>query len=223
MCENENSGTLYWESGPARVCITTCDPTLAQSAIDRAINDLEAFRVKCQELSILFDIIDCGTELWLNQNKSYLEEHPNNVYSFGTQFPNYPQSRGQSTTKSIVMKRLLELLKPNGEGANLVANLFVVSLYHLWEDEYRVYIKKSLSLYDKNLIKCDLMGDIGEVRNDIVHNRAEIKPATVDKLTMLPLIWPIEPGRLLITSPMLHALMEQINAIRIKVETPSSP
>lgn len=212
-------GTLYWEEGVPLVSIDCYDGEVTKSAINEAVENLEAFRDKCQELVALFDVIIGGKTLWLDRIRPHLdlEQYPNSRHFFGTQFPDEPQSRGQSTTSWLYVKRLLELLKPGGEGENLVANLFVISLYHLWEDEYRKIITQSLNVEQERVV-CYLMGEIRFIRNDIVHNHTVVKKNTVDKVKMLQQIWSIKAGKLLVTQSMLHALMEQINAIKVIVE-----
>lgn len=221
MCEDQGSDTLYWEEGPARATIMfPFDMRLVQGAAEKAAKNLEVFRDECQELSILFDIISVGQKLWLDKYKSVLEQNSNNAITFGSTFPDHPQSRGRSTISATSVKRLLELLKPEGEYEDLVAKTVVIFIYQLWEKKYRKQIAHSLSIEPMKMVECDLMGDIREIRHAIVHKHSVLKQKTVDKLKMLPHIWPIEAGKLLVTSSMIHALMEQFNAIRIKVGTP---
>ena len=66
-------------------------------------------------------------------------------------------------------------------------------------------------------VQCDLMGDVRHIRNAIIHENSEIGEKVIDKLKMLPSIWKPEPGNLTITENMVHALMEQIDAIRVRV------
>ena len=61
------------------------------------------------------------------------------------------------------------------------------------------------------------MGDLREIRNAIIHNSSIIEEGTLQKLKFLPGIWQIESAVLMVTGTMLHALMEQLNAIRVDV------
>ncbi len=220
MCKDQHSDTLYWEEGAMRTTIVIYDEKIPQSAGDKAMKNLVAFRDKCQELSILFDIISAGKKLWLKQYQSIFQQSHDNVITFGSMFPDHPQSHGRSTLSATTVKRLLELLEPEGEYEDLVAKTIVVFIYQLWDEEYRYKIANSLSIKSKDMVECTLMGEIRHIRHAIVHKHSVVKQKTVDQLRMLPHIWTIKAGKLLLTSAMIHALMEQINAIRIKVGTP---
>ena len=82
---------------------------------------------------------------------------------------------------------------------------------------------KGLSIH-LNQVQCTLMGDLRHIRNVIIHEDAVIPQDFSDKLELLPQIWSLEPGELRITEQMVHSLMEQINALRIQIDTnkPSS-
>ena len=66
------------------------------------------------------------------------------------------------------------------------------------------------------------MGDLRRIRNWIIH-RDSIVPSDVGaKLPFITQIWNIEPGALWIAPDMIHLLMEQLNAMQVKIETSES-
>ena len=213
MYEDQNSTALYWEEGPFRVCIES-DASVPQDLVNEAVAILERFRHECLVLSSFFYLATGGLDEFRKRNADWIEQSGENTYFFGTQVPDQPQSRGRSTVSQISRFRLRELLD-SGEAYDMQAKLTIVYIYHLWEDNYRAYVAKRLSL-DKNQVECDLMGDIRLVRNEIVHNNSQLDENTINELKMLPSIWNLRPGTLVLSNAMFHALMEQLNAIRIR-------
>ena len=69
----------------------------------------------------------------------------------------------------------------------------------------------------KDTILCDLMGEIRHVRTWIVHDNSFAPDEWRLKCPMLAQLWEFDPGELAITDKRLHSLMEQINALRVKV------
>ena len=93
---------------------------------------------------------------------------------------------------------------------------FVVLVYALWEENYRQKIADAIGVA-KDAIACNLMGELRHVRNWIVHDNSVAPHDGRTKCPMLTQLWEFAPGELAITDKMLHPLMEQINALRVKV------
>ena len=69
---------------------------------------------------------------------------------------------------------------------------------------------------EKDRIRCALMGEVRRLRNPIMHENG-IVPENLDA-PMLARIWNgIPEGYLAISDRKVHALMEQLNAIRVEV------
>ena len=66
-------------------------------------------------------------------------------------------------------------------------------------------------------VKCQLLADLRRLRNLIIHRSEDAKRSYVDKAALLPQIWNIDPDNVVITGSMLHALIEQLNAIRVHI------
>ena len=90
-------------------------------------------------------------------------------------------------------------------------------MYLRWDEYFRPRIADILSV-NKNAVKSDLMGDIRHLRISIIHKNSVLPSNFNDKLTYLPHIWRLNREQLTITEPMVHSLMEQINAIRVRVD-----
>ncbi len=221
----DRSLSALWQGGPFQMSIeyprhiSQCTVNEAAGILE-AIKILEDFCSNCQEQSIIFDIARLGKDQWLDKHKHILEKGKDNTIFFGTNFPDAYQSPGKSTTGKIPMKHLLENLKPRGEFENQLAKMLIVFIYHLWEDNCRNKIADSLSI-SKDRVECDLMGDIRKIRHSIIHKNSVVSQKLPNNLKILPQIWNIQPGLLIISENMVQSLMEQINALRVKIKSDS--
>lgn len=136
--------------------------------------------------------------------------------SVGTVLPDATPQPGQSLVANIPIQDLLEGLREGGGFDNQHAKAVIVFIYHIWEGYYRGRIAESLRVKTAN-VSCDLLGDLREIRNSIIHNNSIIEGKTLEKLSFLSGIWRVELGELVITSIMLHSLMEQLTAIRVEI------
>ena len=110
----------------------------------------------------------------------------------------------------------MDSLRADGEFDDLNAKAFIVMIFHRWDDQFRHRIAQVFSI-PKDDVRCDLLGDVRHIRNAIIHENSMIDEKTIYKLKMLPSIWKLKPGKLTIAENMAHALMEQINAIRVRI------
>ena len=143
-------------------------------------------------------------------------ENRDTMFYVGTQFPDREQSLGKSTIAQMTQGDFLEALRPGGTIERLQANAFIVFVYTLWEENYRQKLANIFSVA-KDAIVCDLMGEIRHIRTWIVHDNSAVPHNWRVKCPMLGQFWELEPGELAVTEKMLHSLMEQINALIIKV------
>ena len=191
-----------------------------QEGVERAVSSLEDFRNSCQQQFIAFFTANQG----IRHNRDSFERRfeprqgNNSRISFGTAFPDAEQLPGKSTIATMYQKDYLEALKAEREFENQQAKMFIVFIFHLWDDNFRHRIANSLSI-SNNLVECDLMGDIRLIRNSIIHRDSVVQPQDLNRLKMLPQIWNIEAGKLSISNNMVHAMMEQINAMCIRIKS----
>jgi hypothetical protein len=66
----------------------------------------------------------------------------------------------------------------------LLARLLVVLLYELWETGYRTPIAAAAGVSRDNLL-VPVFGDLRFLRNEILHNKARLSPATPAKLKVI--------------------------------------
>lgn len=70
-----------------------------------------------------------------------------------------------------------------GKNCSFIGNMCLITIYQYWEDNYRERLAKLFSV-KKDDIKSDLFGDIGIIRNSIIHNNS-IASSKVNKCKLL--------------------------------------
>ena len=103
----------------------------------------------------------------------------------------------------------------DGTYEDLIMKALFVFIDHLWKENYKDKLINVFSV--PACIEWDLMNDVRLVRNDIVHNDSAISAKTLNRLKILPLIWNIQDGKLLISSNMISSLFEQMNFTKVHV------
>ena len=211
-----------WRGGPFEISMNL-PPHISSDRVEIALQILDNFCSRCHHSCFIFYFAQFGKTHVLNHYSSVIEDAIHNnlnpLVFIGSNFPNNPQSPGRSAIANLRLADLISMMEPDREFEDLQAKMFITFIYNLWDDHFRVQIAESLSMTDKDCIQSDLMGDIRHIRHAIVHQNSVVEQDIVDQLKMLSQIWTIEAGKLLMTASMIHALMEQINAIRIKVVT----
>ena len=216
MSQDGKESNLYWTGGQFRVSLL-CLIGRSRDEVDQALIILEEFRSACQRQFIGFNGVVNGRHLALQRLSSALSpEHRDKAFLVGTGPPDGEQVPGRSTIASIPQGELLEGLQKGGEFESLHAKALIVFIYHLWEEYFRARIADVLHV-EKKKVCCDLMGDVRQIRNAIVHDNSMVTADDLSKFHFLPGIWQVGVGHLDLTETMLHSLMEQINAIRVDI------
>lgn len=209
---------LYWTGGAFHTGLMTEQGQFAESVLGDAIKFLDDYRDACQMQFVAFNGVCNGRTLAYERFKSSFDPaNMDKTFYVGTAFPDSKQSLGASTIASMKIEDFLKGLEDGGEFENQHAKAFLVLIYHLWDEKYRPAIGNLLSVDPTEQVLCDLMGDVRLVRHLIIHNDSVVPQGFVRRLTMLQEIWDLQPGELKLTEKMIHSLMEQINAIRVKI------
>ena len=206
--------TLYWSGGPVQARLYHA-PSVPEADVKAAVGILDEFRSQCQRLWFAFNGMINGRPLALQQWRQRNAGRHNRL-SVGTQFPDQEQSTGRSTIAGISIGELLDAMTDGGEFERLNAKAMLVFIDVLWGESTRGKIADVLQVAVRD-VKCDLMADLHRLRNLIIHQSDKAKRAYVDKATLLPQIWTIDPDEVVITASMLPALMEQLNALHVHV------
>lgn len=105
---------------------------------------------------------------------------PTNSISFGDGDPNDPNNKVKLKLNASDFK---ERIKPGGKDMQIITRLCLVSMYQLWEDEFRKEIARSFNVC-KSDVKSDIIGDIRILRNAVIHNNSN-KISDYSKLKVL--------------------------------------
>jgi hypothetical protein len=110
---------------------------------------------------------------------------------FGRGSPNDPNNvLLHTTTRGEYRQRNLT----GGSNHRLLAQYFVVLVYHLWDNEYRPRIAEVLGCSDANALKLPICGDLRLLRHDILKHRGVItkeKQAKFEVLKQIPAEQPL--------------------------------
>ena len=204
---------LYWRGGLFRVGLAHPRSSSTRAAA-RAVAVLEDFRAECQKAYCAFSGTVNGQ---LDAVARYRElfSTPDRRFSVGRGPPGGQQLPGRSTIATLPQDELLDAMSEGGEFEDRRNKALLVMLYHRWEEFFRPRIGQAFGVR-KNDVHCVLMGDLRRVRNLIVHDNAVVSRGF--SCAFLEQIWgPFAPGELRSTDPMIHSLMEQLNAIRVEI------
>ena len=203
----------YWSGGPFRVTIECPPGAFSPAAAAKAVAVLEEFRAECQKAYFAFNGTVNGRLDASNKYKRVATTRAA-LFSVGSAFPDAQQRPGRSTIATLTQGELLDALAEGGDFEDRQNRALLVMLYHRWDEWYRHRAAKALGLA-KGDIRCALMGEVRLLRNVIVHENGVVPKRFPAPL--LSWIWSgIPTGYLVITDSMVHALMEQLNAIRVE-------
>ena len=202
----------YWSGGPFRVAVGYPPGVFSSAAVANAVAVLEEFRAECQKAYFAFNGTLNGRLGASIKYKQLATRRAAHVFA-GSAFPEAQQRPGRSTIAKLTQGELLDALAESGDFEDRQNRALLVMLYHRWDEWYRHRAANALGVA-KNDIRCTLMGEVRLLRNVIVHENGIVSEKF--SAPLLSWIWDgIPPGYLVITDNMVHALMEQLNAIRV--------
>jgi tetratricopeptide (TPR) repeat protein len=135
-----------------------------------------------------------------------IEDLDKAFFSYGKGDPNNSDSY---ILHKCTQGKLKERNKKDGNNDAVIANLCIVLIYQYWEDHYRKQIAEELGLSNKNDIESDIMGDLGSIRNSIIHHGA-IALKKVEKCKLLK--WFKEGNRIYVNREMFENIIFYIEA-----------
>jgi hypothetical protein len=101
---------------------------------------------------------------------------------FGRGNPNDPNNvLLHTTTRGEYRRRNLI----GGSNHRLLAQYFVVLVYHLWDNEYRPRIAEILGCPEPNALKLPICGDLRLLRHEILKHRGVVTKETIARLEVL--------------------------------------
>ena len=217
--EQDDTAQLYWTRGPSRVALVYERGSFPSEAVDEAVAVLVEFRTECQKAYFAFNGGVNGRLEALSRHRQLMTGREASV-SVGSTFPDSEQRLGKSTIAEMTQGEYLDALAEGGDFEDRQNKAFLVMLYHRWDEWYRRRVGEALGLR-KDDVRCTLMGEVRLLRNVIVHENAIVSGGL--SMPLLSRMWSGVPtGHIVVTDGMIHALMEQLNAIRVEAHlTPS--
>ncbi|MBN9406565.1 MAG: hypothetical protein J0I00_14245 [Burkholderiales bacterium] len=176
---------------------------------DQQSSALSAFQVHCQEIYICYSLASVGIADQADKISKNDPDRSKRIF-VGVGHPSKGNFQGVMN-----LGKYLDSSARNGEFSSIIAKSFVTTIYSLWDEYYRHLVAEDVGATAKE-VKSGLMGDLRKVRHCIVHNKSLVSKE-LEQLEELK--WRLEAGAMLkISDEMFQGLMDQINAIRVKVE-----
>lgn len=108
------------------------------------------------------------------QAKKMFEEHPQQQILIAGQDL---KTKETMMINSVSLEEFRNRNAPGHFNNFMIGNICLVLIYHLWEEHYRPLVATSLNL-KLNDLKIDCIGDIRNLRNDIIHNNFKVGEKT---------------------------------------------
>jgi hypothetical protein len=170
----------------------------SEAIIKEAITE---FQLVCQKYYICYALAAVGLEEradWFVAHKADRRE---------TLIVSETDPTEENWPASINIGELIDQSQRNGVFSDKIAKSFMTAMYSEWDELYRPRIEAAAGV-KKNTAKCDLMGDLRQIRHCVVHKKSVLSR----KHTKLrELKWKLSPGELRITDDMFETLINQIN------------
>ena len=194
--------------------------SVTYAQLGQVLDTMKEFVGDCHRHHAAFAFLSMGSSVIIGNTRNLLQDQcdPDVELSLGNQFPDQEQSPGRSTISQVSLSDIFG--SDSGGGyEDFAAKALVVFIYHLWKENYKKRLIALLSI-SENDIEWDLMEDIRLVRNKIIHENSIISTEILNRLRILPRIWNIQEGQVVISSKMIQALFEQVNVTKISIVPP---
>jgi hypothetical protein len=168
---------------------------------------LAEFQARGHELYTCFVFAAAGLNRAAEHLRPHLTGEANQTLLVGDTAPG--QGKAQARIK---MQDLIAFSSKGGLFTDTLAKSLIVSLYSEWDELYRHRFAKEIGV-EASAVRADLMGDLRQIRNWIVHNKSVVgdKP-----LKVLP--WQLSAGSLLsISEKCFVQFMDQLNEMQVYV------
>lgn len=108
-------------------------------------------------------------------------ENPDPKIYIGQTTPGDP---GSHLYSYVTLSELTAAANPGGTTASTLSQQWIVSSFHAWEDNHRPAFARMCGV-DTNDILSPIMGDLRNLRNDIIHHHGIASTANTGKNTLL--------------------------------------
>lgn len=170
---------------------------------------LSEFQIAAQKYYTCYSIASIGLKTFLDKILT-LGPDRSTRFIVGRGHPDLGHWRA-----SVNMGDFIDSSQNDGGFARMIAKSFVILIYTEWDEYFRKRVGTEARVNYKS-VKSDLMGDLRLIRHCIIHNKSVI----TEKYTRLKeLKWVMEPGDLEIDADMFSSLIDQINQMKVRIES----
>lgn len=162
---------------------------------------IQDFIDECQSAYACYTFCVSGMDKQAKQFESHLENYPAATIHIDNVDPRLKRSAATLGLSDLTAK-----LKRDSEYSSTVGKFLLVFIYSRWDEYHRSIIASSLQKQTKD-VRCNLMGDLREIRNCIIHDKSIISQKQIDKLKCIH--WVLAPGELNVTAEMMKMFVEQ--------------
>ena len=127
-----------------------------------------------------------------------------------------PDGREAAVLVDMPTEEVIESIADAGDFERLYANLFVVSMFHLWEESIRPKIASNLKVKPCH-VKADLMGEWRLLRNWVTHRSKDAEDAFFERGQTLANALSLERGNLSLTVSDILYLVQRLNNMKVEV------
>lgn len=199
---------LYWDwKGKAPEVSLTGVPDAAKGE-----KLLAEFRARCQELYVSFSVANIGLA---EQRTQFIAKLPRGTYGtigFVSREADFASPPLSHSVPQMSIDQYIKAMEPDGEFVQYQNKTLLVFIYQTWEDYIRPQIAKLYSV-DVTQVRCDLMGEIRHVRNDIIHRQGRIPLKR--ELPMLRQILNVERGEWEFAGEDMRHILDQICSLQV--------
>jgi len=219
---------MYWTKGPFQPRVIYSNPNISDSLKDEVCKILKSFIDSCHHYHIAFNTAMYGANVASEVlGNDILRRTPRIDYRADRIFRRFSnQKPNQSINTEASYGEFLQLSGAGGKFEDFYAKAFIVLVYSLWEEYFRVKIAEKIPI-DKNQIKCNLMGDMRLIRHYIAHNNSVVNDKTIAAFKTIQMLHKMSNWReikeiavgeeLPISKYQINALMVQITALHIRI------
>lgn len=204
--DDRRSVELYWTGGGPEMSLKgVADPAKGESL-------LTEFRNLCHRHYAAQSVAILGLKQLRDSCSSLPEGGTIGFISRPSDFETPPLS---PSIPQLDLAQYKVSLEEDGDFTQHQYKTLLVFIYQTWEDYIRPGIAKLYGVH-RNDVRCHLMGDLAQVRNDIIHNRGRV---TRDKgLPFLSQIWPPKGDEWIFSLDHMRDLMDQICSLQVFFE-----
>lgn len=177
---------------------------------------LVEFRDRCHKLYIAHGAAETGLRLALREHNRVIGANTSGTIGFVSRAEDFSEPPLSKVVPRIDLDEYRAALAGEGQFTQYQHRALIVFIYQLWEDLIRDGISKMYGL-DHNKVRCDLMGDLRHVRNDIIHRNG--RTSRNMEFPFLSLIWKRRGGDWVFNQAEIRALVDQISALQVYVSS----